>query len=168
MANEKTPAPTIRVRFSAKDIVLEVASGIGILLGIIILTQYPDLPDTIPRHFGASGAPDAWGSKKSILVLPLVSIIMYIGLTILNRYPHIFNYPFEITEQNAVRQYEIARSLLCALKAEIVWVFTYIEWRTIQVASDQAVGLGPLFLPIFLVLVFGTIGLSIFRAYRAR
>ena len=93
---------------------------------------------------------------------------MYIGLTILNRYPHIFNYPVEITEQNAVRQYEIARSLLCALKAEIVWIFTYIEWRTIQVASDQAVGLSPLFLPILLVLIFGTIGLSLFRAYRAR
>lgn len=53
---------------------------------------------------------------------------MYLFLTILNRYPHKFNYPFNITEQNAVAQYRIARLMVQTLKLEVIWIFVYIQW----------------------------------------
>ena len=32
------------------------------------------LPDTVPVHFDISGAPDRWGSKFELLILPVVLI----------------------------------------------------------------------------------------------
>ena len=46
---------------------------------------YPSLPDTIPTHFNASGEADAWGSKDSIFMLPIimgvVSLLVFFTLT---------------------------------------------------------------------------------------
>ncbi len=38
----------------------------------------------------------------------------------------------------------------------IVWLFAYIQWKTIQVALGQADGLGSAFLPVFLVVLTAT------------
>ena len=67
---------------------------------------------------------------------------MYIFLTILNRYSHRFNYPFDITEQNAEAQYHLAKLMVQALKAEVIWIFFYIEWISIKDAMGKGMGLG--------------------------
>ncbi|NLG84106.1 MAG: hypothetical protein GX493_05750 [Firmicutes bacterium] len=46
---------------------------------------------------------------------------MYAVLSIVRRYPHRFNFPWEITEANAEAQYRIARHMLACLKAETIW-----------------------------------------------
>ncbi len=43
---------------------------------VITLICMPFLPDRIPTHFGINGTADAWGSKYSILLLPVISILM--------------------------------------------------------------------------------------------
>ena len=40
------------------------------------LVGLPFLPDQVPTHFGIHGTADAWGSKYSILLLPILSILM--------------------------------------------------------------------------------------------
>ena len=70
------------------------------------------LPDTIPIHFNLKGTPDGYGKKLNLLITPLVSTVIYIGMTIINRYPHLFNYPVKINEKNAVEQYLLATALL--------------------------------------------------------
>ena len=50
-----------------------------------------------------------------------------------------------------------ARVLLAVVKAEIAWLFSYIEWRTIQTALGQVQGLGAAFLPVLLVTMTMTI-----------
>lgn len=122
-----------------------------------VFESWEILPDTIPIHYNASGEPDAWGSKFSLVFLPCITIVLYGSLTILGRYPHIFNFPWKITEQNAERQYILAKQLLSWLKAEVIWVFYYIEWNSIEIAFSRVDGLSTSFLPIFL----GTITLSI-------
>jgi hypothetical protein len=56
--------------------------------------------------------PDAWGGKIELLELPIVSVLLYPGLTWLARYPHKFNYPWTITKRNAKQQYRLAKSLV--------------------------------------------------------
>lgn len=132
------------------------------LLGWLILlalwgwtfTHYSTLPDTIPTHFNASGEADGFGSKASIIGLPLISTLLFIGLTVLNRYPHIFNYPTAITQDNAFRLYTLATRMLRYLKLVLVLVFGGIEFMTIQNATGKAAGLGVWFLPLTLVLIF--------------
>ena len=43
---------------------------------VMTLVGLPFLPDQVPTHFGVHGTADAWGSKYSILLLPILSILM--------------------------------------------------------------------------------------------
>jgi len=103
-----------------------------------------------------------------LLFLPLGGAFLYMLLTVVSRFPHTFNYPCKITQENAEVQYLLARYLLAFLKAEIIWVFVYIQWMTIQVALGKAAGLGLVFLPVFLVLIFGTIAVYFYKSYRCK
>jgi uncharacterized membrane protein len=151
------------------ETVLEFLSGSILLFLIILLFQnWNAIPDLIPTHFGISGKADAWESKYAILLLPSITLLIYVGLTILGRYPHVYNYPWRITDENATRQYILARTFLCWLKFELVVLFTCIEWITIQVALGKSSGLGIEFLPFFMTIVFGTIGIYFWLAYKAR
>jgi uncharacterized membrane protein len=118
------------------------------------ISHYSTLPDTIPTHFNAAGEADGFGSKASIIGLPVIATLLFIGLTVLNRYPHIFNYPTAITQDNALRLYTLATRMLRYLKLVLVLVFGGIELMTIQHATGKAAGLGVWFLPLTLVLVF--------------
>lgn len=118
------------------------------------ITHYSSLPETIPTHFNAAGKADGFGSKVSIIALPVIASVLFIGLTVLNRYPHSFNYPTAITQDNAFRQYTLATRMLRYLKLVLVLVFGGIEFMTIQNATGKTAGLGVWFLPLTLVLIF--------------
>ena len=81
------------------------------------------LPPVVPTHFGITGMPDAWGSKWLELLPLALGTVLYGGLTIMGRYPHLFNYPWPITQENAPQHYQLARTLVTALKTEIMWLF---------------------------------------------
>lgn len=144
-----TPIPT------STDKLVEVLGWI-ILLALWgwTITHYSSLPGTIPTHFNAAGKADGFGGKATILSLPLIASLLFIGITVLNRYPHSFNYPTAITQDNALRQYTLATRMLRYLKLVLVLVFGGIEFMTIQNATGKAAGLGAWFLPLTLVLVF--------------
>lgn len=44
---------------------------------------YPQLPNTIPTHFGISGKPDAWGKKSSIFAAPLILAMVNLFILVL-------------------------------------------------------------------------------------
>ena len=168
--NKSGQRPVLHIPLSTSEILVEIAALVGVLLTVVVIVQsWPTLPDTIPTHFGVSGQPDAWGSRVSLWLLPGISILLvYIPLTIFSRFPHIGNYPWNITEENAETQYQLARSMMGWLKAEIVWFMAYTIWKTIQVSQGQAAGLGTASLWIFLLLMFLTPAIYFYRAYRAR
>lgn len=129
---------------------------------------WKDIPNNIPTHFGPSGTPDAWGGKGSLIMLPFVEIGLYILLTVVGKFPHAYNYIVEITEQNARYQYQNARTLISWLKADLVIVFGYIQYKTIQVALGRASGLGAGFVLVFLLVLFGTVGYYIVRMLKRK
>jgi hypothetical protein len=161
--------PVLQIPKSSLEIGLETAAALGMLTMLYVtIKSWPLLPETIPHHFGVSGKPDAWGGKWILWLFPGISLVLYIGLTILSRYPHIYNYPWPITEKNAAAQYHLACTMIVALKAEIILLFAYLQQQTIQVALGKAGGLGVAFLPIFLILIFGTIGFYFVKAHQTR
>ena len=130
--------------------------------------RYSQLPESIPRHFNASGEPDAWGSKSIALVLPIVTLVMYASLTILNRVPHRFNYLWTITERNARSQYQLARELLSAVKASFSCIFAYIAWASLETGLGTRQGLGGWFLPTTVSATFIILVVYFVRARRAK
>ena len=151
------------------DYILELIGMIA-LAGLLILPllYFGDLPEKMPQHFGIYGQPDAYGSKAMIWLLPLVGLILYSGLTILNKYPHVFNYPVRITEENAVRQYKVATKLVRSLKVVVACLFCYLNYSTIQIAFGKQFGLGTGFLLILIAGMFSIIGIYIYWVYKNR
>jgi uncharacterized membrane protein len=162
--------PVIRdLQRSRADIVLEVLALVALLVLIgLPYYYYPHLPDSIPQHFNIKGEPDGWGGKGSVVLLPIIGLILYVALTVLSRFPHVFNYPWAITEENARRQYLLSRRLVSAMKLSMVLMFAYISWSTIATAQGSQSGLSPFFTLSSVPVLFGILGLYVYAASRAR
>jgi uncharacterized membrane protein len=146
--------PKINVSLSPLDKILE---STGKLLIIIIwgltLFVFFKLPALIPTHFNASGQPDDYGNKLTILILPIIATLVYLGLTKLNQHPHTFNYINSITEDNAEKQFTIATRMLRVLKIALLIIFSHIILFTYLTSSGVSNGLGVGLLPFTLGIV---------------
>lgn len=83
-------------------------------------------PEIIPTHFNLAGEPDSFGSKNTSYLLPAVATIIFILLTVINRNPERFNYPFPVNESNAKHQYRLAANFIRILRLSIVIIFLLI------------------------------------------
>ena len=146
--------PKIKPRLSRLDRALEgLCLVILILLWIGTIAGFSKLPGQIPSHFNAAGQADDYSSKGSIFTLPIVATIIYIGMTIINKYPHIYNYPATVTAENACRLYTSATRLIRTLKLAVVVVFSAIVLLTYTSATGKGDGPGAWFLPVVLTLM---------------
>ena len=126
------------------------------------------LPDEIPTHLNAAGTPDDYGAKTSLWLLPAFGAGVYALLTISVWYPHTFNYPVKITEDNAARQYLIAARMIRMLKAGIIALFAYITYNMIATTLGKAQGLGKAFFFVFLDIIFLPTGYYLVKAMRKK
>lgn len=146
--------PKIKLIPTGLDKVLDAASAaLLVVLWAITIYAFVKMPDIIPTHYNGSGSVDDYGSKATILILPLVTTVILFVLTGLNRYPHIFNYPTEITEANAERQYTLAIRMLRFLKLAIVIIFTEIVVSTYLITQGTIKGLGGWIIPFELSII---------------
>ena len=147
--------PKLKLKLTILDYLIEI---LGLLLfsstWIFIISIYNSLPDIIPIHYNALGTADNFGKKWMILSLPIVSTVLFIGLTLLNYFPESFNYPTKINEDNALIQYTYATRLIRYLKLVIVFIFGILLYQTTRYPLNQNDGLGIWFLPMFLGLIF--------------
>ncbi len=120
------------------EVFMEVLSFLGIITftGLAIY-HYRNLPDLISTHYSFTGEPDAWGIKKSLFWQISVAFVLYAGLTVVNRFPYVFNYPVEITKKNFKRQYRMARTLLSVIKLGMILIFLTIFFTSIKSAYGQ-------------------------------
>ncbi len=147
--------PKIRIERDLMDNILEGIGIIGMLLLIgLPVMYYGNLPGQIPSHYGLSG-PDGYSGKGSIWLLPVLGVVLYVGMQLLNKNPQNFNLPIEITEENAGRLYRASTKMIRILNVSIVCIFAYIVYATIQIALGKQEGLGRYFMPVFLLLTFG-------------
>jgi len=143
--------PRIKLELSTGDRFIEAISWAFLaILWILTLTFYDKLPDIIPTHFDALGQPNDHGSKLVIMFLPVIGTLVFLGLTVLNMYPHVFNLPVKITESNAYRQYTNATRMIRVLKISITLVFSLGVVMIIKAANESTVGSNIWFIPIVL------------------
>ncbi|MCB0705389.1 MAG: DUF1648 domain-containing protein [Saprospiraceae bacterium] len=157
--------PGIKIQPEPIDRIIEVIGLIGLILLIgIPLLFFSEIPDTIPRHFGVDGTPDRFANKSQIWVLPIIGLVLYVGLLWTSKYPHLFNFPQKITEQNANKQYKQAVRGMRLIKVVLVWVLAYITYSTIQTAQGNQNGLGNYLIPVLIITVVGMLGYSLLQS----
>ena len=103
-----------------------------------------------------------------MLIVPIICICVAVLMTFVNRYPHLYNYPWPITAENAPRQYALARLLMHWITLEIVCMCCGLEWIFIQAAQGTPPDFLLLFIPAFLLAVIVTVILYFLAAARAR
>ena len=168
MKSNKQERPVLKLELTLTDRLLEVLGWlILIFLWTVTLLDYSGLPDTIPTHFDFAGKPNDFGSKMTIFALPVFGTLMFVGMTILNRFPHIFNYPTKITDQNARRLYTIATRLLRYLKLMIVLIYSVIVLMTTRSAEYRLSGPGKWFLPLFMGVIFIPLIYAIIKLFKS-
>lgn len=150
--------PVIHLPYLYIDKLLIVMSFLIIITCFIVATFfYQKLPDEIPMHFNIKGEVDRLGSKVSIFFIPGIAFITILPMLFLSKYPHTFNYPVKIDENNAKKEYSLARSLMIQMTLAISIILLYVTVMVIYSAFnattllrnwDIIIILGIIFTPI--------------------
>jgi uncharacterized membrane protein len=138
---------------------------IGLLVGILVYLciSWSSIPAEIPGHYNAAGVINRWGNKEELLILPIIAWFLFIGLSVIERFPQIWNTGIQITQTNKERVYGILKNLLVTEKLLMVAAFCFIT-----VNSSLSKGLPVWFLPVFLLLIFGSIIFFIIKLMKAK
>ena len=138
-----------RARANLFSVLVETFSIFGLLLTVLILVLgWNLLPSHFPIHFGLDGNPQSNGNHSDAILLFLLSLGIYLGLSVLQRIPEKFNYPWSITEENREDQFRLARHFVQVLKLETVWIFTLIMYIIASVGTGIRSSVPYYFIPV--------------------
>jgi uncharacterized membrane protein len=160
--------PKLKIQRTFLENILDFTAIAVFIVGAAnLIMQWSSIPGTVPIHFNGAGEPDGWGSKNNLWVLLLIGFMMWVLLTVLEKFPHVYNYLF-LTEENAERQYKNGRLMLNIIKNEILFFFVYMSWVSTGVAMGENDGLGLWILPIFIVGITASIAFFIVRSIKLK
>lgn len=154
----------MRVKRNKYDIIVELIClialiGTSVYLGI----NWNRIPEEVPMHYNVMGDINRWGQKGELLFLFFLTWIMYIGLTVIGRFPGIWNTGVTVTKENKERVYRILKSMLGTIKLLTVIIFVFLMINAIMTKELPA-----WFTPVSLVLVFGSIIFSVIKVVKAK
>lgn len=161
--------PRIKIRLTALDYMLEITALLSVLAIIVLYIIYRiKAPEIVPIHYNIRGEVDGYGSADTLIMLPILSILTYVGMTILNKYPHIFNFPTVVTEQNALRLYKIATRMVRWLKLLICLSLASLTWTLKMTAMSSEYEFNTVFLWIFDAVIMLSLIFSIAKMIKSK
>lgn len=119
---------------TAFDYAIGLVALLLLVLQVYLIIQYwPDLPERLPTHYNFRGEPDDYGSKTSILFLPLIGLGLFVMMTFVALNPHTMNMPVRVTDENREQVYAQGVRFVHILRFLISFLFAYLLWGTISV-----------------------------------
>ncbi|PIC96264.1 hypothetical protein CSV69_07225 [Sporosarcina sp. P26b] len=132
---------------------------------VYLLLQWSQLPERIPAHFGADGEVDRYGTRMELLLLPIIGIVMWVGMGILEKYPHMYNY-INLRPDNIEIHYRYGVLFMNVIKNISTLLFVFLIWQMTDIALAKIATLNmPIFIMI-LVLLFGSMGIYFYKAMK--
>jgi len=161
--------PNLKLKLSPADKFIEGLSWLALcLLWMITLLIFQQLPDIIPVHFNASGKVDDYGNKITLILLPVIGTLVFIGLTVLNRHPNIFNFPVSITDNNVFLQYTNATRMVRFLRLSTVLVVGLVVVIIFQSTRGKWVENSIWFLPLIAAILLLPLTYFTIRAFKLK
>lgn len=150
----------MKIKYTKFQAALEIiGAAIIAAFAIFMITSWSNIPEKIPGHFNVSGEVTRWGNKSEILIAPIVGVIIYIAITVLTFFPGIWNVPTAKRKENQEAVYRTIKTMILFLKIEMISVYFYITYF-----SAKALALPKAFLPINLLVIFGSLIYFTFRS----
>ena len=154
----------IKIERNALDILESIVSILSIVgVAAYLLLAWNQIPDQIPGHYNALGEVNRWGSKSELIILPIISVVIYGMITLIERFPQIWNTGVKITEENRTVVYRLLKSLIAVVK-----MFVLLMFASLTVISSLRLNLPVWYMLAFLVVLFGAIAYFIVRLSRLR
>lgn len=111
----------MKIRLTIVDIIMEGLSFITVVgTTLYLIISWGSLPDTIPMHYNLSGEIDRWGGKGELIFLPVMMWIIYLGITLMQRFPQVWNTGVIVTPENRERVYRTLKYMVESLKFIVV------------------------------------------------
>lgn len=166
MSKPKQPVLKMKRSFFGKafDLIALISFGASVFY---LISIWSSVPSEVPIHYNFAGEPDGWGDKWNLSILPVIGLTLWIGLYFIEKYPHTHNY-IGLTEENKERLYKNSQLLVNVLRNEIMIFFSYMTVETVNVAGGHEMVLGAWVMPLFLVILFGSIAYLFVRGLRLR
>lgn len=115
-----------------------------------LLLMWKHIPDRIPAHFDGAGEINRWGGKYELIFCPVISVLMYLFIGFLEKYPEVWNTGVTITLENRDRIYSILKNMIVTLKFILILIFSFIT-----INSSLARPLPGWFTAASLLMIFG-------------
>jgi len=149
--------PRIKIEPTALDKIIDALSLVLLVLMLVTVFQnYAQLPDKIPTHFNGAGNANDYGKKQMIWLLPGLGVLLFVGMFILNKFPHNFNYMVKITPQNAKQQYTIGTRIIRFTTLFVMALFYYISYKTVDITlHGTEPTLNKWFSPLIMIITIG-------------
>ena len=99
-----------------------------ILLGTLafIALRWNSLPDRVPTHYDFAGNVSGYGSKKILLFMPLMGLVMDLVVAVSGRFPRSWNAGVRITVLNRVRVYRVLRDFMAEMRLGCALMFAFL------------------------------------------
>lgn len=154
----------MKIKRKKFDIILNILCWIILVSTMLFLIiTWSKIPDTIPMHYDSAGNIDRFGSKLEILVLPIIILIVYTFITIIEKFPEAWNTGVKVTEENKERVYSTLLHLISTIKFIMVGMVAYLTVHT-----ALSLELSAWFTPIFILAIFGNSVYWIWKLFRVK
>lgn len=162
--------PPVRLPLSRRErVLLGIGAGCLAAAGIWLALHWTQIPAIIPTHYGFSGKADGFGPKGSLVFLYGIGWAVWGLPALVRRYPRSWN----VADNSLTgaykagpageRLYRLTGELLCQMAAGIGGIFAFLcRW------SPGGADLPVWALPVFLLLLFGPVGVYFYRARQGR
>jgi uncharacterized membrane protein len=137
--------------------VRELIALAGLVFAVAVVWDfYSRLPERIATHFNAEGMANGFGARSTLWVLVGIAVLLYVTLSAIEGVRSVVNLKRPLAPEREKIALEESMAMVGWIKAEVCWMFAYICLTMVRNGMGLQVGMGWWFLPVTLVVVFGT------------
>jgi uncharacterized membrane protein len=146
----------------------EIAAVAGLVFAIAVVRDfYSRLPERIATHFNAEGAANGFGARSTLWVLVGIAVLLYLILSVVGSLHGVVSLKRPLAPEREKMVLGESMAMVGWIKVDVCWMFAYLCLAMVRNGMGLQVGLGAWFLPVTLVVVFGTCGFYLVRVFRA-
>ena len=128
---------------------------------LFLAAGWNQMPEKVPGHYNFAGEADSMTGKGALILIPVLNWLMYLGISVLEHYPQVWNTGIKVTAQNRERVYRILYHMIVSLKLSVVLIFSFMTvWHKNYMPSW--------FFTAAMLLTFGPMIFFLIQLWRAR
>ena len=128
---------------------------------LFLAAGWNQIPEKVPGHYNFAGEADSMTGKGTLILIPVMNWLMYLGISALEHFPQVWNTGVEITAQNRERVYRGLSHMIVSLNVSVVRLVACMSvWHDSEMPSW--------FFTAAMLLTFGPMLFFLIQLWRAR